>query len=185
MPSLPDRKKCKQCGQWKDVPDDFYIKKSKIKSGLVREYADSLCKTCRQKRNKIWVKRQGAKKMKKRRQRYVKNWARKLGKPEVRRRENEKRAFKRDQEGRLRGKFKTKPAPDPRVNKTPVFDYVSAIKEEKELSNFDIATPEFSERQVTRFFEEGRSGQITLATVDHLLRGVDEEDQLTMLYPDA
>jgi hypothetical protein len=49
-----DRKRCTQCGEVKRVPDDYYMRKRKLKSGEINIYPPGECKDCSRARADAW-----------------------------------------------------------------------------------------------------------------------------------
>lgn len=49
--SQPDRKPCTACGHWKDVPDDYTMRKRTLADGTVRLYPAGECKKCQAERS--------------------------------------------------------------------------------------------------------------------------------------
>lgn len=59
---VPDRKKCPQCGEWKDAPKDFGWMKRKLVNGEIVHHIRSTCKKCTAERAKKYrekLKREG------------------------------------------------------------------------------------------------------------------------------
>lgn len=48
------QKKCTVCKEWKNVPDDYSMRKRRLKSGIVNHYPAGECLKCANKRRKKW-----------------------------------------------------------------------------------------------------------------------------------
>lgn len=71
----PDRKRCsnarcKRAGKWLRVPDDFYMRRRKLKSGGLRVYPSGECKECSRARADRWKKALGPEEAKRRQDGY-------------------------------------------------------------------------------------------------------------------
>lgn len=73
----PDKKKCsnsrcRRAGQWLRVPDDFYMRRRRLKSGGMRVYPSGECKECSRERADKWKKGLGPEEAKRRQTLYNK-----------------------------------------------------------------------------------------------------------------
>lgn len=172
----PNRKKCSQCGEVKNVPDDFPMRKRKLSGGETVRYPAGECKKCAAARNTAWRAKQSPEDLKAMQDRWNAN-----RNTEDRRRYN--REYQRMQ-ARLTGVPERGPwhryrdevddSPDPRLPRAPLDSYLADLclggSEVARLAGMDEA----SFRRVKR---------LKRSQIDAILTRLGVPDQMTALYP--
>lgn len=193
----PTEKRCSACKKRKPV-EEFYKKKRKLASGVVKAYLAGECKICHKRRidrNIAKLKREG-KYTKLNRTRYKKAMSARGDR--IREQKRESAAFRRDEEGRLKGYFRSVTSQNGKLGKVdrmPLVNFVLKEIERRGISYEDIArsVEEISASRVAYIIQgwepskRSRNGRteikrISLHRVDQILRGLDQEEQLTILY---
>lgn len=208
-------KRCNRCHQYKPVGDDgdFYRKTAtKLKSGVLRQYWDSLCKPCRVDYNREKLREKTPEELSEMWREHRHRWIEKYGKEGVRRKEAEKRALMRDKKGLPPS---SRPAvfdeDEIKIPLKPLMEFVRGEIEQKGLVPIDVARAAgidpshldrlIAEKEVVKrrnnepayktkikWRKDGtrvRKLKVTnLATVDKLLIALDAEEMLTILYPE-
>lgn len=208
-------KRCNRCHQFKPVGDDgdFYRKtKVRLKSGVDRQYWDSLCKPCRIEYNTEKLRSKTPEERSKMWREQRERWIAKHGEDEIRRIERERKAIYRDKKGLPPSSRPRISEDDIRVARRPIMDFVAGEIERRGLLKSEVAVkagidgsrldrllsgwevvkkrntdnPQYKTKKKWR--KDGtRKKKITevhLGVVDQLLTALDAEYMLTILYPE-
>lgn len=177
----PDRKHCAKCKRWLPV-ESFYVRRKKVKSGVVSERPESWCKKCTSDTQKARYERQKAEGLdfKARRKGYEAK-----GDTEAR------RARRREQETtrrrRLGMKVRTTWVQHPREGDfLDVEPLALFLEKELEVRNGPAisAAAGVHERKLTSILRR-ESKVIGLGTIDKFLSGLGVPHELPRLYPEA
>lgn len=145
---------CRRAGQWLQVPEDFYMRRRKLKSGGIRIYPSGECKECSRARADAWI---AAKPPEERKKLYA-QWNAKRDRKKRNRYQREHQrltAIEEAEKGEriLRGpwkRYRDEPEPDERV---PARGFIKWYVAEKKRMYGEMST------EATRFEAKVNGGQ--------------------------
>lgn len=192
---LPKRKKCTVCGKTKNVETGFSLRKIKLKSGFERMGVEPRCKKCVAAATKAWrEKKREEGTLSEIQKRYRENLSEEQR--EQRREYNrEYQTIKRREKG-AKPRGARRPGKEPKVDRMPVVNFMLEEMEERGIARDQVAQRGGISNGRIKYIIEGeepssktKNGKVTidkisLGMVDRILRGLDREWMLTILYPD-
>lgn len=191
---LPLRRRCTKCGVVKDQ-SEFTIRKTKLKSGIIREHLEPRCKKCVARVTKEWRER---KREEGTLAQYQKKYRELTPEQRERRREwhREYQAIRRRMKGQKPRQSWDPSKGDVKVSRMPIVRFLEEEMEKRGLNQQQIAERADMRHgfvsDLIRGWEKSpktKGGKtdlkwISLHRVDQILRGLDREEQLTILYTD-